>query len=135
MKDVKKNPDAGVNLPSGSRSKTCGDAAFNGENTTQVVFSKPVMGLHVRAGGNEYRLKGREAWALANLINAGETGVTPISHPAPRWSAYICRLRAYGDFEIETVRESHGGPYSGHHARYVLRSPVCVIDVTYGGTT
>ncbi len=66
-------------------------------------------------------LEGREAWALGKLIEAGEEGVTPIEQPAPRWSAYVHNLRKLG-LTIETVHEAHGGPFPGHHARYVLRS-------------
>jgi len=68
-------------------------------------------------------LKGRNRWAMQQLIRAGQRGCTPIDNPAPRWSAYIFNLRKFG-VEIETVSEPHGGKYSGTHARYVLRSDV-----------
>lgn len=68
-------------------------------------------------------LKGRLAWALDRLRAAGQTGVTPLTEPAPRWSAYVHDLRALG-VPIETVTEAHGGPYAGFHARYVLRAVV-----------
>lgn len=71
-------------------------------------------------------LKGREAWAFAELHKAGEVGCTPITRPAPRWSAYIHRLRRYG-MHIESVTEPHGGPYAGNHCRYILRSSVAII--------
>ncbi|WP_435053984.1 winged helix domain-containing protein [Mesorhizobium australicum] len=32
---------------------------------------------------------GREAWALRELIRAGEAGCRPIDNPAPRWSRYV----------------------------------------------
>lgn len=70
-------------------------------------------------------LRGRLAWALDRLRAAGRTGCTPITEPAPRWSAYVHALRAL-DVPIETVTEAHGGPYAGHHARYVLRAAVTV---------
>mgnify|MGYP001820593826 CR=1 FL=1 len=66
---------------------------------------------------------GREAWALNRLREAGVLGLTPMSDPAPRWSAYVFNLRELG-VEIETVREPHGGDYPGFHGRYVLRSDV-----------
>ena len=72
-------------------------------------------------------VKGREAWALARLVEAGSGGCTPITHPGPRWSDYTFKLRRRG-IVVETVTEMHGGPYSGHHARFVLRSPVNVIE-------
>lgn len=69
---------------------------------------------------------GREAWALRELIRAGEAGCTPIDNPAPRWSHYVWLLR--DTFEIDTVLEDHGGPFAGQHARYVLRDDVSIIE-------
>lgn len=68
-------------------------------------------------------LKGRTRWALEELIAAGPKGCTPINNPAPRWSAYIHKLRAEG-VRVETITEAHHGPFAGHHARYVLRDSV-----------
>ncbi len=70
---------------------------------------------------------GRVAWCLLSLIQAGERGCTPINRPAPRWSDYAFRLRGLG-VNVETINETHGGPYAGGHARYVLRD-----NVTVGG--
>jgi Winged helix domain len=75
-------------------------------------------------------LSGREAWALLALVEAGERGCTPIDTPAPRWSAYVHDLRKLG-FAIETIRERHGGPFAGEHARYVLRSPVVILAAAH----
>ncbi|MCD1266861.1 hypothetical protein B5M44_25545 [Shinella sumterensis] len=79
------------------------------------------------AGSLPITLKGREKWALENLMRAGMAGCTPMNPPGPRWSHYVFKLRGYG-FAIETVRESHGGDFPGSHARYVLHSDVCVVD-------
>lgn len=68
-------------------------------------------------------LTGRQAWALEQLILNGSRGCTPIERPAPRWSAYIHQLRHLG-IKIETIREKHGGQFSGTHGRYVLCSIV-----------
>lgn len=68
-------------------------------------------------------LSGRLLWALSSLMAKGGTGCTPISEPAPRWSAYIFDLRAMG-VQIETKHEPHAGPYPGTHGRYVLKSQV-----------
>jgi hypothetical protein len=76
--------------------------------------------------GAVFTVKGREAWALDRLLKAGEAGCTPIDQPAPRWSDYVFKLRRRG-LAVETIHESHGGAYSGHHARYQLRSPVKVL--------
>ncbi len=76
--------------------------------------------------GGVHEVVGRDAWALLNLIQAGARGCTPIDTPGPRWSHYIFKLRRAG-FIIETIDESHGGPFSGTHARYVLRSSVTVL--------
>lgn len=68
-------------------------------------------------------VKGRDRWALEALIQAGPVGVTPITNPAPRISAYVFNLRALG-VTIETITEAHEGAFAGHHARYVLRAAV-----------
>ncbi len=70
---------------------------------------------------------GRLAWALVELIRAGKVGLTAITAPGPRWSGYIHRLRRDFGIDIETETEPHGGPFSGHHARYHLRSRVHMI--------
>lgn len=70
---------------------------------------------------------GRDAWALRELIRAGERGCTPIDHPGPRWSAYIFKLRRDG-LDIETRHESHGEPFPGTHARYILRMSLRIIE-------
>lgn len=67
--------------------------------------------------------KGRDRWALEALIAAGLSGCTPIEDPAPRWSAYVHNLRSAG-VEIESITETHGGPFAGHHVRYVLACKV-----------
>lgn len=69
---------------------------------------------------------GRDAWALLELLKAGEMGCTPIDHPGPRWSAYVFNLRQMG-LVIETVHENHKGDFAGTHARYVLRSPIEIV--------
>jgi len=69
-------------------------------------------------------LSGRNAWTLAKLIDAGKRGCTAISDPAPRWSGYVHKLRHRYGLDIETVHESHDGPFAGRHARYVLNSRV-----------
>lgn len=82
---------------------------------------------HIRPEGGcdpfTIEAKGREAWALDRLTEAGPNGCTPIEQPAPRWSAYVHRLRALG-VPIETVTETHSGEFSGTHGRYVLRAVV-----------
>lgn len=77
--------------------------------------------------GRTLTVVGRSAWALQNLVQAGKAGCTPIDHPGPRWAHYVLCLRKAG-LLIETIHESHGGPFPGHHARYVLRSDVQLVD-------
>ena len=81
---------------------------------------------HIQPEGGEafaIHAKGRDAWALDRLREAGRKGCTPITEPAPRWSAYVFNLRGLG-VPIETVTEPHGGEFAGHHARYILRARV-----------
>jgi hypothetical protein len=68
----------------------------------------------------------RLAWALDRLIETGESGVTPLDWPAPRWSQYILLLRRHG-MPIETILERHGDPYAGRRGRYVLRCPIEIL--------
>ena len=77
------------------------------------------------SAGKAFRIavSGRLQWALDRLRKTGATGCTPITEPAPRWSAYVFDLRAMG-FEIETLHEPHAGDFAGTHGRYVLRSTV-----------
>jgi hypothetical protein len=74
---------------------------------------------------------GRAAWALDQLVRAGERGCTPIDNAAPRWSHYVWLIRRAG-IVVETINEPHGGPYAGHHARYQLRSRLAVLESTFG---
>ena len=87
----------------------------------------PVNFIRFRLDGRELTAHGRDAWALSELVRAGLEGCTPITHPGPRWSGYVLKLRKRG-VNIETVHENHGGAFAGRHARYVLRSQVEVIE-------
>lgn len=77
-------------------------------------------------------VKGRTRWALEALIAAGKEGITSLHNPAPRLAAYVFNLREIG-VKIETVSEAHEGPFSGTHARYILRSQVSRQPVAKGG--
>ena len=81
----------------------------------------------VEPDGTWRHVKGRNAWALLALYAAGARGVTPIDTPGPRWSGYVHNLRRMG-LAIETVHESHGGPFPGTHARYRLHSELSVAE-------
>lgn len=89
--------------------------------------------LHFRMppSDNVLTVAGRDAWALNQLVRAGERGCTPLDNPGPRWSGYVFNLRELG-LAIETVNEAHGGPFAGTHARYVLRSAIEVLELADG---
>lgn len=70
--------------------------------------------------------RGRDAWALEELIRVGAKGLTTLERPAPRWSGYIHKLKRIYGVNIETVPEGHGGEFAGRHGRYILRSTVRV---------
>ncbi len=76
----------------------------------------------------EITVRGRDAWALSELIAAGATGCTPLEHVGPRWSHYVFKLRRTYRLNVESVEEQHGGEFSGRHVRYVLRSRVRFAD-------
>jgi hypothetical protein len=78
--------------------------------------------------GTPFEVQGRTAWALLELVAAGESGCTPIDHPGPRWSAYVFNLKREQGLAIQTITEAHRGPFAGTHARYVLRTPVAIIS-------
>jgi hypothetical protein len=80
-------------------------------------------------GTRRVEVKGRDLWALGQLVAAGPTGCTPIDNPGPRWSGYIHKLRRMG-LEIETIQEAHNGAFPGTHARYVLHSSVRIEQVS-----
>lgn len=75
--------------------------------------------LNLSEQSRTLELRGRLGWAMMKLAEAGAKGVTPITHPAPRWSAYVFSMRELG-IPIETIMESHEGSYPGQHAKYVL---------------
>lgn len=87
------------------------------------------LSIHFRnePDGTVQIAKGRDAWALLQLEKAGKRGCTPITTPGPRWSAYVFNLRVMG-LIIETIHESHDGPFPGTHARYVLRSQISILE-------
>ena len=78
-------------------------------------------------GSRNLIVRGRDAWALRKLVDAGKHGISPIETPGPRWSSYIHRLRRMS-LEIETLYEWHDGPFPSSHARYVLHSSVDLIE-------
>lgn len=91
--------------------------------------SNPIITIIVELNdGSRKIFKGRDAWCLAELIDGGLIGVTPIERPAPRWAHYVFKLRRAG-LNVETIDETHGGAYSGTHARYLLRTPLRVIEI------
>ena len=87
--------------------------------------------IRISSGGRVAILCGRSAWALQQLHAANDNGCTPIDHPGPRWSGYVHKLRKAG-IVVETIRERHGGPFAGDHARYVLRTDVTILEIEGG---
>lgn len=80
--------------------------------------------IHNEAEGTrDIAVSGRDRWALEALIAAGQKGCTPIDTPGPRWSGYVFNLRQLC-VPIETITETHCGPFKGTHARYVLSASV-----------
>jgi hypothetical protein len=108
------------------------DAAGTCKIAQGKVRAKRAGLYHIQPEGGEpftIEAKGRDAWALDQLREAGPKGCTTIEQPALRWSAYVHNLRGLG-VPIETLTEPHGGEFSGTHGRYVLRC-----EVRKGGAT
>lgn len=81
--------------------------------------------------GPSVRCTGREALTLLTLVERGSAGVSGVDFPggpAYRLGAYVFDLRGMG-VGIETRFEEHS---VGHHARYVLVTPVEIIAVDTG---
>jgi hypothetical protein len=87
---------------------------------------KPKLTFKIEPDGGTATVIGRDAWCLSELLGAGSHGVTPLERPAPRWSHYVYKLRKAG-LVIETIDESHSGPFAGTHGRYVLRTKVSIV--------
>lgn len=101
-------------------------------NTPTVTENKPLVGDTVAIkvempSGVRKAFAGRKAWALGHLLDAGQSGITTIDHPAPRWSHYIFQLRRDG-IHIHTQEERHGGTFAGRHGRFRLVSSLTVLD-------
>lgn len=85
--------------------------------------------------GLTFKVKGRDGWALAQLVKAGDKGCTPIDNPGPRWSAYVFNLKNQYGLDVKTIHEPHRGSFPGTHARYVLLTEVEVIHEPAAGVT
>jgi hypothetical protein len=99
---------------------------------SKTMLSSNVIELRVQRvdTGEVLTFRRREAWTMACLIEAGEKGVAPVERPAPHWSGYVFALRLRG-LAIETIDERHTGIYPGGHGRYVLRTPVTVLQAVH----
>lgn len=87
-----------------------------------------IQGHH---GARPLDISGRDEWALRQLMAAGPKGCTAINNPAPRWSAYVHKLRRMGN-DIETIDECQGSPFPERHARCVLHSLVRALEAQHG---
>lgn len=91
-------------------------------------MAKFIVTARTIADGRAFIVKGRDAWALLELVKAGANGCTPIDNPGPRWSGYVFNLKHTHGLDIETRHEPHRGQFPGTHARYVLLSAVEVAN-------
>ena len=91
-------------------------------------MSKLQIKARLLSDGNAFSVQGRDAWALLELAAAGPKGCTPIDNPGPRWSGYVFNLKRTYGLDIETRYEPHRGAFPGTHARYVLLSPVEILQ-------
>lgn len=117
-------------LAGDNRGKGNGGQANNLNNQIREMTGKRQGKFRISVsveGGETLTFEGRTAWALDQLIKAGAGGCTPITHPGPRWSAYVYKLKKAG-LIIETIHERHDGQFPGNHGRYVLRTPVEIVD-------
>jgi hypothetical protein len=74
----------------------------------------------------KHQIEGAYTLTLRMLARIDAQLMTPIDHSGPRWSGYVHKVRKLG-LQIETMTERRGGPFAGHHARYVLFLRVCIL--------
>lgn len=91
-------------------------------------MAKLTMTARTIPDGHAFIVRGRDAWALTELIKAGPNGCTPIDNPGPRWSGYVFNLKHTHGLSIETRYEPHRGQFPGSHARYVLLTAVEIVS-------
>jgi len=91
-------------------------------------MAKLIVTARIIPDGQAFTAKGRDAFALLELLKAGPNGCTPIDNPGPRWSGYVFNLKRTHGLDIETRHEPHRGQFPGTHARYVLLSAVEIIS-------
>jgi hypothetical protein len=98
--------------------------------TTNDLHCKKLAVVFQKQGLNQPRfVKNRVAQSLLWLVYRQEAGVTAaeVSSWALRLADYIHTLRWQHGIQIQTLMEPHDG---GKHARYVLREPVEVLEIT-----
>src|SRR5690349_19045259 len=88
--------------------------------------SNAVTFIELEYGDGLRAFWGREAWALNELIQAGDSGITAINYPGVRLADTVFKLRQAG-LDIRTERVRHDGPFSGNHGRYKLVTSVRVL--------
>lgn len=69
-------------------------------------------------------LSGRDAWAPNELVDAGAAGFAPVTHPGPRWSGYVDRLRHQSGLAPSRLSTSAQGAVPGH-SRMLRASGKC----------
>lgn len=99
---------------------------------TYLSSKKVAVTFKIQGQDRLYFVKRRNAQTLLWLVHKGEEGVTAaeMSSWALRLSAYVFILRRHYGLSILTLREPHDG---GHHARYVLKTPVELVSICLGG--
>ncbi len=65
-------------------------------------MAKLTVTARILPDGSTFTAKGRDAWALLELVKAGQRGCTPIDCPGPRWSGYVFNLKRQHGLAIET---------------------------------
>ena len=94
-------------------------------------MSKPRLEIIARVlpDGHPFTVTGRDAFALDELLAGGLKGCTPITRPAPRWSAFVHALRTdplrqvdlWSGRSILVARAARGGALALHVARLRYR--------------
>ena len=128
MANQKKDAPSAVAAALGANA---GDEEANGQLHPYHSPRKPSKRIVVKAvgpSGQPFTETGQVAKVLSALVEAGEAGITPLAREtwSLRLSDHVRKLKNRRGLIIVNLWGRHN---DGRHARYVLRSPITIIEV------
>lgn len=122
------------NAPSAAATALGADAKGSGADESRSHYHSPqprrkrLVAKAIGPDGRPFTETGQVGKVLRALIEAGETGITPLAREtwSLRLSDHVRKLKNRRGLAIVTLWGKHE---DGRHARYVLRSTVTIIEV------